>query len=54
MKNYLFTIIGWYCWVIHSLVVLGVLAAALLVAMQWSGITVTINLPTIEHVFKNR
>jgi hypothetical protein len=54
MKQELFTLRAWYCWLIHNLVVLGLLSGALLFAMQWSGVTVQINLPTIEHTFKGR
>lgn len=52
MKNELFTLRAWFCWAIHSLVVGGALMAMLFVAMQWQGIQVEINIPTIEHTFK--
>lgn len=52
MKQHLFTLHAWYCWAVHSLLVMGVLSTALFCAMQWSGLTVTIGLPTIEHTFK--
>lgn len=52
MKEHLFTMHGWYCWFIHNLIVLGAFTMALFIAMQWQGIYVEINLPTIQHVFK--
>jgi len=51
-KEMLFTLPAWYCWLIQSLVLGGVLFFGLFVAMQAFGVEVTIGIPTIERTFK--
>lgn len=55
MKDHLFTLHGWYCWIVHSLVVMGGVVTLLLALMQWNpAVQVYINLPTIERNFKTK
>lgn len=49
MKQHLFTVHGWYCWLIHSLVTLGVLTALMFFLMQWEDVYVSINLPSVQR-----
>ena len=50
MKQHLFTVHGWFCWVIHSMVVAGTLAIVGLIAMQWNtDVQVVVNLPAVQH-----
>lgn len=55
MKQYLFTFVGWYCWAVHTLIVLGALCTTILAIMQFNpGVQVYINLPTIERTFARK
>lgn len=42
----------WADWAVRSVIVGGVLFWGLFFLMQWEGIEVSINLPTIQHTFK--
>jgi hypothetical protein len=51
-REQLFTYHGIVSTLVHDAIIGGILLGAVIFAVQWYGVDVTFQVPTIEHVFK--